>query len=74
MASNGHDTSDSGRYWEAINRITTHEAMCEERSKTIFNRLENIEDRLDVISKNMFVIGMAIISGMAGVIVTLLLQ
>lgn len=63
---------DDQKYWEAINRIMTHEAMCEERSKTIFNRLENIEAQLTDINKNMFVLGITLISGMAGVIFTLL--
>jgi hypothetical protein len=48
--------------------------MCEERSKTIFNRLESIDDRLDSIHKNLFVIALTILSGMGGLILTLLLQ
>jgi len=67
-------SSDDSRYWEAINRLTAHEAMCEERSKTIFNRLERIDGRLDTMSRQMFVIGFTIICSMAGLIVTLLLQ
>lgn len=63
---------DDQKYWEAINRIMTHEAMCEERSKTIFNRLESIEVQLSGMNKNMFVLGITLISGMAGVIFTLL--
>ena len=62
------------RYWDAINRITAHEAMCEERSKTIFNRLDRIDEQLTTIGKNVFVLGMTIICGMAGLIVTLLLS
>jgi hypothetical protein len=62
------------RYWETLNRLTSHEAMCEERSKTIFNRLESIDDRLDSIHKNLFVIALTILSGMGGLILTLLLQ
>ena len=60
------------KYWEAINRIMTHEAMCEERSKTIFTRLENIETQLAGMNKNLFVLGVTLVSGMAGVILTLL--
>lgn len=60
------------KYWEAINRIMTHEAMCEERSKTIFNRLGNIDSQLSGMHKNMFVLGITLISGMAGVIFALL--
>lgn len=67
-------SSDDSRYWEAINRLTAHESMCEERSKTIFNRLERIDGRLDTMSRQMFVIGFTIICSMAGLIVTLLLQ
>ena len=60
------------KYWEAINRIMTHEAMCEERSKTIFTRLENIESQLAGMNKNLFILGVTLVSGMAGVIFTLL--
>ncbi len=62
------------KYWEAINRIMTHEAMCEERSKTIFTRLENIESQLKGMNKNLFILGLTLMSGMAGVIFTLLTQ
>jgi len=59
------------RYWETMTRISAHEAMCEERSKTIFNRLENIDSQLSQIHRNMFLIGFTLISGMAGLIITL---
>lgn len=72
MSSNSYP--DDSRYWEALNRITTHEAMCEERSKTIFNRLDKIDGRLDAMSRQMFMIGFTIICSMAGLIVTLLLK
>jgi hypothetical protein len=72
MSSNSYP--DDSRYWEALNRITTHEAMCEERSKTIFNRLDRIDGRLDAMSRQMFMIGFTIICSMAGLIVTLLLK
>lgn len=62
------------RVWDALNRISTHEAMCEERSKTIFRRLDTIDNRLDTLNKNVFMVSMALISGMAGVIITLLLR
>tara|TARA_B100000900_G_scaffold397536_1_gene397998 strand:- start:1631 stop:1825 length:195 start_codon:yes stop_codon:yes gene_type:complete len=55
-------------------RLSAHEAMCEERSKTIFNRLEKIETSLAQLNKNMFVVAMALISGMAGVIWALLMR
>lgn len=67
--------SDSvDRYWEAINRIASHEAMCEERSKTIFNRLDRIDDSLDAMNKRMFNLGLMLLGGMAGLIVTLLMK
>jgi hypothetical protein len=62
------------KIWEALSRIASHEAMCEERSKTIFNRLESIEMQLAQVHRNMFVIGMGLISGMGGIIVTLALS
>jgi hypothetical protein len=62
------------KYWEALNRITAHEAMCEERSKTIFNRLENIEAAIGQVHRNTFLMGITLISGMAGIIVTLALK
>ena len=65
---------DEDKYWEAINRITAHEAMCEERSKTIFNRLGSIDNQLAQMQRNMFLIGFTLISGMAGLIITLTLR
>jgi hypothetical protein len=65
---------DEERYFEAIQRLTAHEAMCEERSKTIFNRLDAIEGQLAAISSNMFVVAFSLMAGMAGIIVTLLLR
>ena len=62
------------KYWEALSRISTHEAMCEERSKTIFNRLDNIDEALNQVHRNMFVIGFTLITGMAGIIVTLIMN
>jgi hypothetical protein len=66
------------QHWHAINRnatqIASHEAMCEERSRTIFNRLDRIDDSLDLMSKRMFTLGVMIIGGMAGLLVTLLSQ
>lgn len=67
--------SDSiDRYWEAINRIASHEAMCEERSKTIFNRLDRIDGSLETMNKRLFTLGLMLLGGMAGLIVTLLMK
>ena len=35
------------KIYELTSRIDAHEAKCEERDKTIFNRLGTIEKRLD---------------------------
>lgn len=66
--------SDDQRYIEAVQRLTAHEAMCEERSKTIFNRLDAIDRQLNTISSNMFVVALSLLGGMAGIIITLLLR
>ena len=60
------------RIYEALQRLSAHEAMCEERSKTVFNRLDAIESQLKTINSNMFVVAVMLLSGMAGVIITLL--
>ena len=62
------------KYWEAISRIASHEAMCEERSKTIFNRLDRIDNSLDVMNKRMFTVGLTLLTGMGGIIITLALK
>ena len=67
-------TQTPDRYNEATQRLAAHEAMCEERSKTIFNRLEKIETALQQLNKNMFIVAMALVSGMAGVIWALLMR
>ena len=67
-------SQSDARYPEATQRLASHEAMCEERSKTIFNRLEKIEAALLQLNKNMFIAAMALVSGMAGVIWALLMR
>ena len=52
--------------------MARHEAQCEERWKTTFNRLDDIEDRLKRIENRIMVAGGSIIIFLAGVIVTLL--
>ena len=60
------------RIYEAIRRIERHEAMCEERSKTIFNRLSAIEDGLESINSTLLKGAGVLICGMAGLVVSLL--
>ena len=54
--------------------MAQHEAQCEERWKTTFNRLMNIEDGLKRIENRIMVAGGSIIIFLAGVIVTLLMD
>lgn len=70
-SSNGH-TDD--RYWEVASRLAVHEAMCEERSKHIDERLEKIETGIDRINHWGVLIGFTLICSMAGILVTLLLK
>lgn len=53
--------------------MAQHEAQCEERWKTTFNRLTDIEDGLKRIENRIMVSGGSIIVFLAGVIVTLLM-
>lgn len=53
--------------------MAQHEAQCEERWKTTFNRLMDIEDGLKRIENRIMVAGGSIIIFLAGVIVTLLM-
>ena len=64
---------------EANDRITNlekglfaHEVQCEERWKTCFQRLEDVETSLNRIESRMLAIGGTLILFLAGVIVTLL--
>ena len=53
--------------------MARHEAQCEERWKTTFNRLNDIEDGLKRIENRIMVAGGSIIIFLAGVNVTLLM-
>ena len=53
--------------------MARHEAQCEERWKTTFNRLNDIEDGLKRIENRIMVAGGSIIIFHAGEIVTLLM-
>jgi len=60
------------RIFEAISRIERHEAMCEERSKTIFNRLDSIDVSLASLNRMVLTAAGTVILSMGGVIVSLL--
>ena len=54
--------------------LYAHEVMCEERWKTCFQRLEDVETSLNRIETRMTHMGGTVILFLAGVIVTLLTQ
>ena len=54
--------------------LYAHEVMCEERWKTCFQRLEDVESCLNRVETRMTHIGGTVILFLAGVIVTLLTQ
>ena len=51
-----------------------HEVQCEERWKTCFQRLEDVETSLNRIETRMVSIGGTVIMFLAGVIITLITQ
>jgi hypothetical protein len=71
-SNNGQDLDD--RYWEVASRLAVHEAMCEERSKNIDDRLVKIESGIEKINQWGILIGFTLICSMAGILVTLLLK
>ena len=54
--------------------LYAHEVMCEERWKTCFQRLEDVETSLNRIETRMVRIGGTVIMFLAGVIITLITQ
>jgi len=63
---------------DQINKIklelTAHEVQCEERWKTTFNRLDDIDGKLDRMEQRQLHMGGAIILFLAGLVVTLIMQ
>ena len=55
------------RLYDLESRLNSHEARCEERDKTMFNRLDNIERTIRQHT-------VALLAGMGGVIITLLMR
>ena len=54
--------------------LYSHEVQCEERWKTCFSRLTDVEDSLNRIETRMMSIGGTVIMFLAGVIITLITQ
>lgn len=61
---------EQGDYQPTSTRLAAHEAMCEERSKTIFNRLENIEESIARVHRTILNCAGVLIVGMGSIIVT----
>ena len=55
------------RLYDLESRLNSHEARCDEQDKTLFNRLDNIE-------RNIRQHTVALLAGMGGVIITLLMR
>ena len=55
-------------------RLESHEVQCEERNKTIFNRLESIEKRLDELNALLTKLAIILVTSMGGVIISLLIR
>ena len=55
------------RLYDLESKLNSHEARCEERDKTMFNRLDNIERTIRQHT-------VALLAGMGGLIITLLMR
>ena len=58
---------DEVRLYDLESRLSSHEARCEERDKTMFNRLDKIEHNINKLAD-------ILLTSMAGLIITLLMQ
>lgn len=58
---------DEVRLYDLESRLSSHEARCEERDKTMFNRLDKIEHNINKLAY-------ILLTSMAGLIITLLMQ
>ena len=68
------ERNDHDRIIEIEREMAAHESMCEERWKTTFNRLQDIEDGLKQMESRLLVGAGSMIIFLAGVIVTLLMK
>jgi len=66
--------NDHDRLVELEREMSSHETMCEERWKTTFNRLTDIEDHLRRIETRIMLGAGSLIVFLAGVIIKLLLD
>ena len=68
------ERNDHDRIIEIEREMAAHETMCEERWKTTFNRLQDIEDGLKKLESRIITASGSIIVFLAGVIITLLMR
>lgn len=68
------EESMEGRVRELETELARHETQCEERWKTTFSRLQEIDDKIDRIESRIVGGGAILIMFLAGLIVTLLFQ
>ena len=57
-----------------VEQFLRHEVQCEERWKTTFNRLDDIDEKLDRMEQRQVQVGGALILFLAGLVVTLAVQ
>lgn len=66
--------SDDTKLSQVIEQFLRHEVQCEERWKTTFNRLDDIDEKLDRMEQRQVKVGGAVILFLAGLVVTLAFQ
>ena len=57
-----------------VEQFLRHEVQCEERWKTTFNRLDDIDEKLDRMEQRQVQVGGALILFLAGLVLTLAFQ
>jgi hypothetical protein len=66
--------SDAHQISHVESELRAHEVQCEERWKTTFNRLDDIDGKLDRMEQRQIQMGGVIIMFLAGLVVTLIMQ
>ena len=61
------------RIFDLTSRLDRHEARCEERDKTMFSRLDNLDKQFRDLHSLLTKFGIIVITGMAGLIISLML-
>ena len=66
--------SEDTKLEQVVEQFLRHEVQCEERRKTTFNRLDDIDVKLDRMEQRQVKVGGAVILFLAGVVATLAFQ